>query len=108
MKNISVILKKKILIPANQPHLFTDEDSDTATGEEEAKVREMRMKEVRLEVPERQNASDSGSDTEVKYSTTVESPQLSSDSVSFSSVKCNIKPSNDKRKNRSKKECIVM
>ncbi|XP_065222209.1 F-actin-monooxygenase Mical isoform X2 [Planococcus citri] len=48
-----------------QKWITIDEESDTATGEEEAKVREMRMKGVRLKVPERQNASDSGSDTEV-------------------------------------------
>ncbi|XP_075230340.1 molecule interacting with CasL isoform X2 [Lycorma delicatula] len=42
-----------------------DDESDTATeGEEEVKARELRKKEVELQMPERQS-SDSGSETEV-------------------------------------------
>uniref|UniRef100_A0A1B6E0J1 LIM zinc-binding domain-containing protein n=1 Tax=Clastoptera arizonana TaxID=38151 RepID=A0A1B6E0J1_9HEMI len=63
-----------------------DDESDTATdNEQEAKARELRKQEVRLEVPEKN--SDSGSDTEVKCSSL---PDIIKGSNSCSVTKVNL------------------
>lgn len=81
------------------------DESDTATGEKNNfKNKNGELAEVRLKVPDRTNLSESGSDTEVMYSSTSEPYRISSDERTSS-----LPPKKwDNKQKRNKKECIVM
>lgn len=71
------------------PLFISDDDSDTATeDEEEVRARELRKQEVRLEVPDRN--SDSGSDTEVKSNTPYQNDSSLPDVVKDSNLNIDV------------------
>lgn len=87
--------------------IFISDESDTATGNKERKLKDLRLKEVHLKIPEQQVPTDSGSETEVTYSSACEPVQVTSNySVTLPSSEKKKLP-NSKEK-RCKKECIVM
>lgn len=89
------------------PVLIVPDESDTATGDKVSGSKDPRLKEVHLKIPDRQAATDSGSETEVTYNSTCEPIQVTSNYSVALPPRKNKQLSSDRDK-RSKKECIVM